>query len=171
MDPGTYIEVGGRPAVRFVRTYPHPVERVWAAVATSEGLGQWFPAQVALELQVGGRVTFSGDPLTEDHPGTVLACDPPCHLAFSWGDDELYFDLEPVGAGECRLTLTNVLAQRNAAARNAAGWAVCLGELDKHLAGLATGGPHSSSALPWEPLYRAYVEAGLPSGAEVPEGA
>jgi len=169
MDPGTYVELDGRPAVRFARTYPHPADRVWAAVATPEGLGHWFPAQVALELRVGGTVRFTGDPYTDDRPGTVLVCDPPRHLAFTWGDDELYFDLEGVGAGECRLTLTNVLAQRNAAARNAAGWAVCLGELDKHLAGGAAEGPHSRSALPWQPLYEAYVEAGLPSGAEVPE--
>src|SRR5262249_41825335 len=29
---GTYIEYDGRPAVRFVRTYPHPIERVWHAI-------------------------------------------------------------------------------------------------------------------------------------------
>ena len=32
-DPGTYVEIDGRPAVRFVRMYPQPVERVWAAIA------------------------------------------------------------------------------------------------------------------------------------------
>ncbi len=51
MDPGTYVELDGRPAVRFVRTYPHPAERVWLAVSTPEGLAHWFPAQVALELR------------------------------------------------------------------------------------------------------------------------
>jgi len=32
MDLGSFIEFEGRPAVRFERTYDHPVERVWAAV-------------------------------------------------------------------------------------------------------------------------------------------
>jgi hypothetical protein len=28
---GTYVERDGRPAVRLLRTYPHPIDRVWAA--------------------------------------------------------------------------------------------------------------------------------------------
>jgi hypothetical protein len=87
---------------------------------------------------------------------------------FTWGDDELYFDLEPVGTGHCRFTLINVLHDRAAAARNAAGWSVCLAELDKVLAGRHAEGPHSASAQPWQPLYDAYIAAGLPSGAEIP---
>ena len=30
-DNGTYLEIDGRPAVRFERIYDHPVARVWAA--------------------------------------------------------------------------------------------------------------------------------------------
>ena len=39
-DRGTYVEHDGRPAVRFVRHYPHPAERVWAAVSEPAGLRQ-----------------------------------------------------------------------------------------------------------------------------------
>lgn len=94
-------------------------------------------------------------------------CDPPRNLAFTWAEDELHFDLDPVGSEHCQLTLTNVLHNRDAAVRNAAGWSVCLGELDQHIAGEQTDGPHSDSAAPWQPYYDAYLAAGLPSGAEI----
>jgi hypothetical protein len=61
-----------------------------------------------------------------------------------------------------------VLDQRDAAARQAAGWHVCLAELDKLIADRQPDGPHSDTAQPWQPHYDAYVAAGLPSGAKIP---
>ena len=144
-DMGTFTEIDGRAAVRFIRTYQHPVERVWAAVTTPDGLCHWFPSQVEIDLRPGGDVIFLGDPHTEDRRGRVLACEPPYYLALTWGDDELRFQLEAIGGGGCRFTLYDLLERRDAAARQAAGWDVCLGELDKHLAGQHTEGPHGSS--------------------------
>ncbi len=167
-DLGTYVELDGRPAVRFVRTYPHPVEQVWAAVATPDGLARWFPASVEIELRAGGVVTFRGDPYAPDQAGRVLACDPPNYLAMTWGSEELRFQLESLEDGGCRFTLIDLLDARDAAARNAAGWDVCLGELDKHLAGEPAEGPHSPTAKPWRPCYDSYVAAGLPAGADIP---
>ncbi|MFC6083774.1 SRPBCC family protein [Sphaerisporangium aureirubrum] len=167
MDRGTYIEYHGRPAVRFERTYGHPVERVWEAVATPEGLAHWFPSAVALEPYVGGKITFSGDPNMEGTTGEVLEFEPPRRLAFSWSGDELRFELEAVDGG-CRFTLINVLEARDTAARNAAGWTVCLAELGGHLAGEPVAGPHSESATPWRPVYEEYVASGMPSGAPIP---
>ncbi len=121
-DRGTYVEHEGRPAVRFVRRYPHPAERVWAAVSEPAELRHWFPSH----------------------------------------GDELHLTVEPDGEGAV-LTLLNVLEARDAAARNAAGWTVCLAELDAHL-----GGPRGATAEPWPELYAAYVAAGVPSGAPIP---
>jgi uncharacterized protein YndB with AHSA1/START domain len=167
-DLGTLTEVDGRTAVRFVRTYEHSLERVWAAVSTPDGLSHWFPSQVEIDLRPGGEVIFRGDPHTEDRRGRVLTCEPPYYLAFTWGDDELRFQLEGTETGGCRFTLYDVLERRDAAARQAAGWDVCLGELDKHLAGKLTDGPRSPTANAWSPLYDAYVAAGLPAGAPIP---
>ena len=167
-DLGTYIEHNGRPAVRFVRTYPHPVARVWAALTDVDELRHWFPSSARIELRAGGTVDFSEDPHMDDSKGTVIACDPPHRLAFAWGDDELHYQLEAVSDTECRLTFTNVLHERNTAARNGAGWTVCFAELDRLLAGQPAGGPHSERALPWRPVYDAYVATGVPSGAEIP---
>ena len=170
-DPGSYVELGdGRPAVRFERIYDHPVQRVWALLTDPAELAHWFPSpEVALDLVVGGTIRFSGDPNMPDlvSTGEVLAVEEPHRLAFSWGGDELHFDLEPLGAERTRLTLTNVLETGNTAARNAAGWDVCLAALDAHVAGRPSGGPHDGT-VSWRQRYDAYVTAGLPSGAPIP---
>jgi uncharacterized protein YndB with AHSA1/START domain len=167
MDRGSYLEIDGRPAVRFEREYPHPVERVWAAVTTSADLVHWFPSPVRIEPHAGGQVSFGEDPYTGPATGTVLTFEPPRRLAFTWGEDELRLELAPTAAG-CRLTFVNVLAERDTAARNASGWDICLGELDKLLSAVASEGPHSDDAAPFQPIYDGYVAAGLPSGAEIP---
>jgi uncharacterized protein YndB with AHSA1/START domain len=173
MDPvrdlGTYIEHDGRPAVRFVRTYAHPIERVWTAISDPAELVRWFPSAVEYEPRVGGSVSFSGDPYTEGTTGSVLAWEPPRRFSFVWFTDELHLTLEPVDGGHCRLTLVNVLADRSTAARNAGGWHVCLAELTKLVDGVPSRGPHSEDTEPWEPVYQAHVAAGLPSGAEIPD--
>jgi uncharacterized protein YndB with AHSA1/START domain len=167
-DRGTYVEHDGRPAVRFVRHYPHPAERVWAAVSEPAGLRQWFPSRVELEPRAGGRIAFHDDPNLPASSGTVLAYDPPRQLAFTWGGDELHLTVEPDGEAACTLTLINVLEARDTAARNAAGWTVCLAELDKYVHGGAADGPRSATAEPWQEHYAAYVAAGVPSGAPIP---
>ncbi len=168
MDRGTYLEHDGRPAVRFRRTYPHPIQRVWAAVTEPDELSRWFPSDVRMESRVGGTVEFSGDPNIDPTTGTILAFDPPRRLAYTWGGSELHFDLEPSGEGGCTLTLINVLEARDEAARNAAGWSVCLAELDKHVSGAVAAGPHSDTAESWTAQYDAYLADGMPSGAAIP---
>jgi uncharacterized protein YndB with AHSA1/START domain len=170
-DPGTYLELDGRPAVRFERVYDHPIERVWALVAEPAGLAHWFPfPEVTIDLTPGGEITFAGDPHMPDatSTGRIVAVDPPRHLAFTWGGDELRFDLEPLGDGRTRFTLTDVLEAADTAARNAAGWDICLLALDAHAAGDAVEGPHAGTRPAWNERYEEYRAAGLPSGAPVP---
>ena len=161
-DRGTYVEHEGRPAVRFVRRYPHPAERVWAAVSEPEGLAHWFPSRVELEPRAGGRIAFRDDPnLPAETSGTVLAYDPPRRLAFTWGGDELHLTVEPDGERACSLTLLNVLEARDTAARNAAG----LDGLPRG-AGQAPARRHRPTARTVSPRsrgqehYAAYVAAG-----------
>jgi uncharacterized protein YndB with AHSA1/START domain len=168
MDRGTYIEQDGRPAVRFQRTYPHPIERVWAAVTEPDELAHWFPSRVQIDPRPGGTIEFFDDPNMAPTTGTILAFEPPRRLAFTWSGDELIFDLQPADDGGCMLTLVNVLEAPDTAARNAAGWHVCLVELDKHVSGANAEGPHGDTALPWRPCYESYVADGMPSGASIP---
>ncbi|MGX4695241.1 SgcJ/EcaC family oxidoreductase [Streptomyces sp. JNUCC 63] len=170
-NPGTYLKLDdGRSAVRFERVYDHPIARVWALVTEPAELAHWFPSpKITLDLTPGGIVTFAGDPHMPDSTGRVIAVDPPRRLAFTWGGDELHFDLEPLADDRTRFTLTNVLEARNAAARNAAGWDICLSALDARAESRPTEGPHGAPAIPWDRLYDEYVAAGLPAGAAIPE--
>jgi len=86
-DRGTYLEYDGRPAVRFVRTYPYPVERVWRAVTEPAELQAWFPSSVRLEPRAGGTIEFTGDPYSTDSTGTILVYEPPHRLAYTWDND------------------------------------------------------------------------------------
>ncbi|WP_328673187.1 SRPBCC family protein [Streptomyces sp. NBC_00328] len=166
---GTYLTLeDDRPAVRFSRTYDHPVDPVWRFVTDADELAAWFPSRAEMELRPGGTITFSGDPNMPGSTGRVLAVDPPRHLSFEWGGDELRFDLEALDGGRTRFTLTDVLAERNTAARNGAGWEVCLAALDRAVRGEPTEGPHAGGVPAWKEIYEDYVEAGVPSGAPVP---
>ncbi|MGC0327891.1 uncharacterized protein YndB with AHSA1/START domain [Streptomyces sp. SAI-170] len=158
---GTFLALDdGRPAVVIGRVYARPVEWVWSML-TAPG---WFPARTEFELRPGGTVRFSGDPNQPGSTGLVLAVDEPRHLAFEWGGDEIRLDVAPEQPERTRLTLTNVLADAEAAARNAAGWEVCLTALDAMADGRTPTGP---GAL-WQEAYDGYVQAGFPSGAPVP---
>ena len=169
MDLGTYIDYEGKPAVRFERTYPHSIDRVWEAITESDALLRWFPSGVSHDARVGGTIAFEGDPYSDPATGTILAFEPKAKFAYTWGPDELHFTLDDLGE-RCRLVLINVLEEANAAARNASGWTVCLAELDKVLAGQRSDGPHSEEAgAAFEGIMEQYVAAGMPSGAEIPE--
>ncbi|WP_033318987.1 SRPBCC family protein [Streptomyces yerevanensis] len=166
---GTYLTLDdGRPAVRFTRTYNHPIDRVWQFVTDADELAHWFPSRAEIELRVGGTIKFSDDPNTVDSTGRVLAVDAPRHLSFSWEGDELHFHLEELDEKRTRFTLTNVLVDENTAARNGAGWEVCLRALDAWARGERFEGPHAGDTAPWHEFYRGYIGAGVPSGASVP---
>ncbi len=168
IDPGTFVDYDGRPAVRFQRSYPYSQQRLWRAITDPDELRHWFPSRVELEPRADGRVAFSGDPNLPPTSGSVLVYEPPRQLAYTWGNDELHFELEPETGEACRLTLINVLEERQAAARNAAGWELCLAELSTYLSGGDGAGPHATDPARWWRMYDAHVAAGLPSGAPIP---
>jgi uncharacterized protein YndB with AHSA1/START domain len=165
---GTYETIDGRPAVRFERRYPHPVERVWGAVTDPAQLAQWFPNTVEVDLREGGRMHFEfPDGEMEPMEGSVTELDPPRRFSFTWGDEHLHIELEPDGDG-CRMRFTHVLSTREQAARDAAGWHVCLDRLEQLLAGAAGEAPGPEPTSEWGEHYEAYQCRGLPAGAPVP---
>jgi uncharacterized protein YndB with AHSA1/START domain len=168
---GTYTEVGDRPAIVFERRLAHPVDAVWRAITEPAELAAWFPDSVEYEARVGGKMHFEFPPGVDYPPmdGEVLAYDPPRRFHFTWGPDELHFDLEPLDDGaSCLLRLTDLLSESEKAARDAAGWHVCLDTLDDHLSGVKTAAPGSRPNSAWKGHYERYVEQGLPAGAEIP---
>ncbi len=112
----------------------------------------------------------------EDAPSTITGrvteFDPPRRFAFTWGpptrEDHLRFELEPMpGEAACLLRLTVLLDSREKAARDGAGWHVCLDRLDGLLAG--DDGPAATGASgDWRGLYDEYQRRGVPAGAPIP---
>jgi uncharacterized protein YndB with AHSA1/START domain len=164
---GTFVTIDDRPALTFERRLAHPVERVWRAVTDPAELGHWFPSAVRGELAPGGTLTFDfpgGDMTLE---GEVVELEPPRRFAFTFGDDVLRIELEAAGEG-CLLRFTCLFDDAQRAARDAAGWHVCLDLLETHLAGAATDAPGSEPTPEWRELYEGYQRRGLPAGAPIP---
>ena len=175
---GTYDTIDGRPALCFERRLSHPVDAVWRAVTEPSELEHWFPTDVEVDLRVGGRMRFTfreevelgGEPVPQTTEGEVLELDPPRHFAFDWDDDRLHFELEPdEGGNACLLRFTVVLGDEDKAARDAAGWHVCLDVMERRLAGEDTAGPDSEPNEPWRGLYEDYQRRGLPARAPLPD--
>jgi uncharacterized protein YndB with AHSA1/START domain len=168
---GAFREVDGRPALCFERHLRHPVDAVWRAVTDPAELAHWFPATVTVDLREGGAMAFEFADHAELPPssGTVIEYQPPRRLAFDWDGTVLRFELEPVDGGTaCLLRFTHLLRDRDAAARDMAGWHVCLDALGEHLDGKPAQAPPPARTDTWTSLYEIYTGRGVPSGAAIP---
>jgi uncharacterized protein YndB with AHSA1/START domain len=129
MTEATLISTGHKPVLRFERFLPRPVEQVWRAVTDPGEMSAWFPTRIEIDRwERGATLThhFDDQPL-EPIRGTVLECSEPHRLVFTWGDDTIGFELSSTQGGTT-FVLTEELGAANAA-RNAAGWEVCLERL------------------------------------------
>lgn len=146
---GTLIEWEGRPALRFERTLKASPERVWSALTDADDMAAWHPNPFDLEAQAGGAVRYRGG--LDD--GAVIAIEPITRFAYTWGDDDLHWELTPSGTGT-QLILTHVFDDRLKAARDGAGWDLCLDQL-RHAVDAA---PLEYGDGCWEQLNASYQE-------------
>jgi uncharacterized protein YndB with AHSA1/START domain len=95
--------------VEYVRTFPHPIERVWRALTDAKEMSIWaMPATI--DLRVGGAYTFMGEQW-----GEILALDPPRLIKFgkrgidadphALGENYMQYALEETTGGT-RMTFT-----------------------------------------------------------------
>lgn len=87
-----------RYTVEFVRTYPHPIERVWRAITDPAEIARWFIPTTVWELQEGGAYRFHDD----DFSGAIQALEPPRFIRFGFRDQPdawFQYELTPVGNG------------------------------------------------------------------------
>ena len=168
-DDGKYV-------LRFERHLGHPPEKVWRALTEPDQLRHWFPTEIEGERKLGAKIRFvfrddapsaaempellEHDP--DDLDGEITEFDPPRLLAYTWGKEDLRWELEPTSDG-CRLAFAHTFDERSGiphpggprkrAARDASGWDVCLASLE----GLLAGRDRAQDEL-WQPLYDRYVD-------------
>src|ERR1700761_6013597 len=109
--------------LRFERTLPGPIEKVWAYLTESDKRGLWL-ARGEMELVEGGKVHLEFvhqelSPVLAPTPdkfkdidctlnGKVLRIDAPHLLAFTWGGgSDVTFELEQAKDNLVRLTVTH----------------------------------------------------------------
>ncbi len=164
-DHAVLKELEGRSALCFKRTLSHTPERVWSALTSPDELSDWHPTPFDLEpAAAGGSIRFRAAPgAPEMGDGSVLEYDPPHRLAYTWGEDELRWELRADEDGGCVLSLTHLFDDRFKAARDGAGWHLCLDALASSLAGEEMAKPRRSAEprLPegWSELNGAYQRA------------
>ncbi len=169
-------ELDGRPALRFERVLPHPPQRVWRALTEPEEMFAWHPTPARFEPRAGGRVDYdSKGHIAGMEDGEVTAYEEPRLLAYTWGveeglqPDHLRWELSPHDDG-CLLILVHSFSDRFKAARDGAGWHVCLDSLAALLAGQPDPpGSDPDVPGPWERLNATYQEKfGISPGEATP---
>jgi uncharacterized protein YndB with AHSA1/START domain len=84
------------PDIRQTLVLNAPVEKVWAAVATSEGIAAWFMPNDFQPVE-GHEFHLEAGPFGQS-PCKVTVIDPPSCLSFKWGKDwTLTFELVEQG--------------------------------------------------------------------------
>jgi uncharacterized protein YndB with AHSA1/START domain len=166
---GTLERAGDLSVLRYRRRLSHPQAKVWRALTEDEHLAGWFPTTIEGERASGAPLRFSfrqseGEPFD----GEMLVFDPPTVMALRWADDVLRFELTPHGSG-CVLDLTVTFPEYGKAARDGAGWHVCL----EHLAHVVDGtSPPSEQPDRWRVVHGEYVRRLGPEASAIgPPGA
>jgi uncharacterized protein YndB with AHSA1/START domain len=118
-----------------VRELRHAPAKVWAALTDPAQLRQWAPFDADRDLGAVGTATLStvGAPTPHVSESRITRAEAPRLLAYSWGDQALRWELEPLGSGT-RLTLWHNI-DRRFISWGAAGWHICFDVLDRLLSG------------------------------------
>lgn len=152
----------------LVRDLRHPPALVWEALTDPAHLTEWAPFDADRSLAAVGPVKLStaGMPAPQVSESAVTRAEAPRLLEYSWGGQDLRWELEPFGGGT-RLTLWHAI-DRRFIAWGAAGWHVCLDVLDRLLAGEPIGRIVGADAMKSSGWQRLTVEYAKQLGLEPP---
>lgn len=144
-----------------VRELRHPPAAVWEALTDPAHLREWAPYDADRSLSAVGAVKLStvGAPAAPTPETQVTRADAPRLLEFSWGGQELRWELAPLAGGGTRLTLWHSI-HRRFISMGAAGWHICLDVLKRLLAGQPLGrivGPEAIQRGDWQRLNVEYA--------------
>jgi uncharacterized protein YndB with AHSA1/START domain len=127
----------------FEHRYPHPIEKVWKAITTSEALAQWLMRN-DFAAEVGRACVFRFCPAEGEEESlvhvTVLELDPPRWMKWRWRNEDeaetttVTFELEPADEGTVLRLRHSGPASPFLADRLRAGWPEKLAALGSALA-------------------------------------
>jgi uncharacterized protein YndB with AHSA1/START domain len=146
----------------LVRELRHSPEKVWQALTDPAHVREWAPFDADGNLGTAGNtvtLTTVGAPTPHVTETKVTRADAPKVLEYTWGGNDIRWELEPVGGGT-RLTLwTNI--DHRFISMGAAGWHIALDVLDRLIAGQPMGriaGPAAMKFGGWQRLNAEYAK-------------
>ena len=145
----------------LVRDLRHPPAKVWEALTDPEHLREWAPFDSDQNLGTVGTAKLStvGAPKPQVSETTIMRAEAPRLLEYTWGGNELRWELEPLPSGT-RLTLWHNIDRRYIS-WGAAGWHICFDVLERLLAGEPIGrivGPEAMKVGGWQRLTTEYAK-------------
>ena len=154
----------------LARELRHSPEKVWEALTDPKHLREWAPFDADGTLGTAGKTVklrTVGAPTPYITETTVKRAESPKALEYTWGGNDMRWELEPHGGGT-RLTLWTSI-NRRFIAMGAAGWHVCFDVMDRLLAGQPIGrtvGPEAMKFTGWQRLHAEYAKQ---FGVEMPK--
>jgi uncharacterized protein YndB with AHSA1/START domain len=145
----------------LVRDLPHAPVKVWQALTDPAQLKAWAPFDADHSLATTGpvKLTTVGIPTPQVSDSVVQRAEAPRLLEYSWGGNDLRWELEPAGSGT-RLTLWHNI-DRRFISWGAAGWHVCFDVLERLLADHPIGRIVGADAMKfdgWQRLVAEYAQ-------------
>jgi len=152
----------------LVRELHHPPAKIWQALTDPAQLREWAPFDADRSLGVVGPVRLStvGAPKPLVSETRVTRADAPKLLEYRWGDQDMRWQLEPLGKGT-RLTLWHQI-DRGFISMGAAGWHICIDVLDRFIGGAPLGRTVGGDALKYGDWQRLNIEYAKQFGMEPP---
>ena len=159
---------GNRWTLVLVRELRHPPAKVWQALTDPAHLREWAPFDADRNLGTTGPVQLStvGTPTPQLSDTTVKRAEAPRLLEYSWGSNDIRWELEPLTSGT-RLTLWHNIG-RGFVSMGAAGWHICFDVLDHFLSGDPIGRIVAGDAMKFAGWQRLNVEYAKQFGIEPP---
>ena len=145
----------------LVKELRHSPEKVWQALTDPAHLREWAPFEADGSLGTVGttvKLTTVGAPGPHITETTVRRADAPKSLEYTWGANDMRWELEALGGGT-RLTLWTSI-DRRFISWGAAGWHICFDVLDHLLSGTPLGriaGPETMKFGGWQRLQAEYA--------------
>ena len=141
---------GERWTLVLVRELRHPPAKVWQALTDPAELREWAPFDADHNLGIAGpvKLTTVGTPSPQVSESKITRAEAPKLLEYSWGENEMRWELEPVAKGT-RLTLWHNIG-RQWVSMGAAGWHICFDVLDQFLEGHPIGRIVAGDAMKFE---------------------